>query len=110
MTNQKLMRVRIFLWDQLVRPLYLIFSTHQLKPILLSLMIINFIIFKSSTSFFVLSFLLAIIFSYELYNYWKSGEFMKNYREYKYPEYREAIKKIKESKHLNSLNDLNKDE
>jgi hypothetical protein len=110
MERQDKYKVKMFLWDQLVRPFHMFINVHQLKPIILALIIANFVIFKIFILFWGLVILLGIIFIYEIYKYWKSGEFIHNYRKFKYPEYRKAIKTLKrKSKHLNTLNNLNKD-
>ena len=104
-------RMKAFLWDQFVRPVYIILNLHQLKGILLALLILSIIIFKSNALFLFTSSTLVIIFSYEIYKYYKSGEFMKNYRHYKYKDYKKATKAFKQEakKSLNTLNSLNSD-
>ena len=103
-------RLRVFLWDQFIRPFYSLVSIHQIKALLLALIIVNFFSFKSSGIFWFGIIALGIIFTHEIIKYWKSGEYMSNYREYKYPDYKRTIKQIKKQKHLNTLNNLNQDE
>jgi hypothetical protein len=101
MTNQN-ERFKIFLWDQFIRPIYLLLNIHQAQAILLALLILNFLIWKSITAFWILFFALGTIFAYQIYKYYKSGEFIHNYRKYKsekgkYGDYRKFVKKLKDS-------------
>ena len=100
MEQAKTVRLKIFLWDQLIRPVYLLLNIHQLQALLLALLILNFVVWKSIWGFWVLSLLLAVIFIYQITQYYKSGEFMHNYRKYKsdkgeYADYRKATKILK---------------
>ena len=104
-------RLKVFLWDQFVRPAYAFFNLPHLNVILIALLIVNFVIIKSVPFFWILIVIWAGIVGYEVRQYWKSGEYMHNYRKHNYPGYRKSIKQIKkeQEKGLNSLNDLNED-
>ena len=105
-------RIKAFLWDQFVLPVYLLLNMQQLKGILLASLILSITVFNSQGIFWVTSALLVFIFSYEIYRYYKSGEFMHNYRKYKYTDYKKATKAFKREtkKDLNTLNNLNNNE
>lgn len=88
-------RLKVFLWDQFILPFYLIFTMEQLRSIFIAILIVNFvtlksfIIFISSTCFILFTSIL------DVFKYWKSGEFMHNYRKYKYGDYRKVAKEFK---------------
>lgn len=103
MEEAKSARLKIFLWDQLVRPVLLLLNIHQLQLLLLALLFLNLAVWKDVLAFFILLVLLAIIFFYEIYKYYKSGEFIHNYRKYKsdkgqYSDYRKLTKELKQEK------------
>ena len=100
MEEAKSYRLKIFFWDQLIRPLQLLLNIHQLQAILLALLILNFVVWKSIISFWILAIALGIIFIYQIVQYYKSGEFIYNYRKYKsekgkYHDYRKVTKVLK---------------
>ena len=97
MDEAKKYKIKAFLWDQLVRPIRLLLNIHQLKALLIALTILSVVVFKSTKLFFGVIIPLAIIFGYELYQYYKSGEYIHNYRTYKYPEYKKFTKVMKRS-------------
>lgn len=109
MEEAKKYRIKAFLWDQFVRPVYVLMNVQQLKGILLALLILSITLLDSKNLFWVTSIILVFIFSYEIYKYYKSGEFMHNYRKYKYTDYKRATKAFKREvkKDLNTLNNLN---
>lgn len=88
-------KLKAFLWDQFILPLYSIFKLEQLMAIIIAVLVLNFISFKSSILFLISSILLIAMSIFDIVKYYKSGEFLKNYREHKYPEYRKAIKDIR---------------
>lgn len=91
-------RLRIFLWDQLIRPIKKIANRNIFQSFLIALIIINFISFKSLYIFWISIILVAFISIMDIIKYYKSGEYIKNYRKEKYPEYRKTIKKLKKEK------------
>lgn len=103
MEESKKSRLKIFLWDQFIRPIYLLGTIHQLQSLLLALLILNFITWKSIIFFWILVILLAIIFIYQMVKYYQSGEFIANYRKFKsergeYSDYRKLTKVLKKEK------------
>lgn len=118
MEQAKTTRFKIFMWDQFIRPLYLLLNIHQLQALLLALLILNFVTWKSILAFWILTISLAVIFLAQIIQYYKSGEFMHNYRKYKsdvgqYKDYRKTTKilknskKAKEEKVQEAVDDLN---
>ena len=108
-------RIKAFLWDQLIRPLYALASTSIVKAALLVFLIVSIIVELSPIIVYTTGAVLLIIFVYDIYKYWKSGEFMYNYRKYKFPDYKKATKAFKrearaKSQSLNTLNNLNQDD
>jgi hypothetical protein len=108
-------RIKAFLWDQLIRPLYALASTSILKAVLLVFLIVSIIVELSPIIVYPVGVLLLVIYVYDIYKYWKSGEFMHNYRKYKFPDYKKATKAFKreereKSQSLNTLNNLNNDD
>jgi len=91
-------RFKIFLWDQFIRPLKSILTLNNLQALALSLIILNFVIWRSITVFWIFLIIALFISLKELIRYWRSGEFMYNYRKEKYPEYKKIIKEIKNGK------------
>lgn len=103
MEEIKKARFKIFLWDQFILPVYLLLNIHQLQALLLALLILNFIIWKNILFFWFLVITLGIIFIYQTIKYYKSGEFVYNYRKYKsekgeYKDYRKLTKILKKEK------------
>lgn len=105
-------RLKAFLWDQFIRPLYALANTSVLKIILLVFIFVGIIIQLHAIFVYIAGVLLLGVFFYDIYKYYKSGQFMHNYRKYKYPEYKKATKAFKKekTKSLNTLNNLNEDE
>lgn len=108
-------RIKAFLWDQLVRPMYAIASASILKIFLLVFLFVAIIIKLHAIFVYITGAMLLVIFIYDICKYYKSGEFMYNYRKFKFPEYRKAVKSFKkeekeETKSLNTLNSLNNHE
>lgn len=107
MKEAKKTRFRIFLWDQFILPFYLLLNLYQLQALLIALIISNFVVWKNVTFFWVLVLSLGIIFIYQIIKYYKSGEFMHNYRKYKsergeYKDYRKVAKILKKEKESNN--------
>lgn len=101
-------RFKIFLWDQFIRPIYLLLNVHQLQALLLALLMINFVVWKNIYAFWVLSISLILIFFYQIYKYYKSGEFIHHYRDYKsergkYKDYRKLTKELKRENESNLI-------
>ena len=104
-------RFKIFLWDQFVRPFYLLLNIHQLQALLLALLILNFVTWQNIPTFWVLSISLLIIFIYQIYKYYQSGEFIHNYRKYKsergeYRDFRKLTKVLKEEQEGKEESDI----
>lgn len=112
MEEAKKHRIKAFLWDQFVRPFYALANTGVLKIGLLAFLFVAIVIQLHPAWVYVAGVLLILVFIYELVQYYKSGEFMHNYRKYKYPDYKKATKAFKkeETKSLNTLNNLNNHE
>jgi len=103
MEEAKKSRLKIFLWDQLVRPIYLLLNLYQLQAILIALIIVNFVVWKSVWAFYIMAALLAVVFVYQIVKYYQSGEFIHNYRKYKsdrgeYTDFRKLAKTLKKEK------------
>lgn len=98
MDEEKKYKIKAFLWDQIVRPIYSFFNLSQLSSLILAILILNFITIKSLIVFIVLIVLLIIFSIIDIIGYYKSGKFMDNYRKYKYPEYKAVIKKIRQER------------
>lgn len=115
MEEAKSARMKIFLWDQFVRPIRLLFNIHILQALLLALLILNIVVWRNMWAFAFLVISLGIIFFVQIFEYYKSGEFMHNYRKYKsergeYGDYRKltkVLKKSKEEKIKEAVEDLN---
>ena len=105
-------RIKAFLWDQLIRPIHIMGSSSILKIFLLVFLFVAIIIQLNIIVVYTIGLILLLIFFYEIYKYYQSGEFMHNYRKYKYPDYKKATKVFKkeaktETQSLNTLNNLN---
>jgi hypothetical protein len=103
MEEAKKSRLKIFLWDQLVRPVYLLLNIHQLQALLIAILILNIAVWKNFVVFWVLAIALLVIFTYQIFKYYQSGEFIYNYRKYKsdkgkYSDYRKLTKILKKEK------------
>jgi len=103
-------KIKIFLWDQFIRPIYILINLYNLQAIILAMIIINFITYKSLVAFWILIILALIISLFDIVKYWKSGEFIYNYRSYKYPGYRKIIKELKKSKAQQKISKLSNKE
>jgi len=104
-------KLKMFLWDQFLRPFNSLTELHQLKSVLLALTIVDILIIRSLLLLWIFISCFALIIIFDIYKYWKSGEYVYNYRKYKYPMYKKAINEIKKKpKDLNRLNELNNDE
>lgn len=96
-------RFRIFMWDQTIGYfLRYIWNLEILKAVLFILL--SFLIFLDVRLryIFLILLCLAVIAVYEIIKYYKSGEFMHNYRKYKYPDYKRATKIFKREAELNT--------
>lgn len=91
-------KVKIFLWDQLIRPVKKLINRHSLQSVMIALVIVNFIAFKSEIIFWVSIATILLISVIDVKDYWRSGEYMSHYRQEKYPEYRKTIKELKKPK------------
>ena len=96
-------RFKIFLWDQFIRPFYLLLNLFQLQALLLACFILNLLIWKNVTLFWIVILLLGTIFIYQNIKYYQSGEFIHNYRKFKsergeYKDYRKLTKILKKEK------------
>lgn len=114
MEEGKKTRFKIFLWDQFILPFYLLLNLYQLQALLIALIILNSLIWQNILAFYVLVISLGIVFLYQIVKYYKSGEFMHNYRKYKsekgeYGDYRKAIKTFKKEKERQEINIENVD-
>ena len=85
-------RIKAFLWDLFILPIYSFFTTEQLRSIMIAILIINIFIFKSAIIFYIFIILVIITATLDLIRYYKSGEFIHNYRKYKYGDWKKAIK------------------
>lgn len=111
MEESKKARLKIFLWDLFIRPIVVFVNIHQIKAILISIIFILIIIFKQDKIPLILLGILTIIYIYELFKYYKSGEFMYQYRAYKsgknrYGDYRKVMKQIRKEKQSKEQDNL----
>ena len=93
-------KLKIFLWDQFIRPVNNLINRHTLQSLLISLIMVNFISLKSIPFFWIASIIVLYISVVDAIKYWESGEFMSHYRKEKYPEYRKALKEVKKKKQI----------
>jgi len=112
MNTENKYKIKAFLWDQFVRPISMLFNSNFLKFFLVIFMAYLIITKRNIILFFISAIILLITILFDIVKYYRSGEFIYNYRKYKYPQYRDYIKEVKKNKTkgLNSLNHLNKDE
>ena len=101
-------KIKAFMWDQFVRPTFLLFNLHQVKAILLALTIFS-VAMKWDISFWVAVIPLSFIFILEIIRYYKSGEYLYNYRKYKYSDYKKATKVFKRKEREKINNDDQKE-
>ena len=101
MDEAKKYRLKAFVWDQFIRPFKLVFNMYQLQILLLVVVVIS-VILKLNGLFWFSMILTFILVFYDLYKYYKSGKFMENYRNEKYPDYRKAIKAKRRAEKINS--------
>lgn len=97
MDETQTLRLKAFLWDQFVFRVYKFFNLQNAKGVLWGLLLISTISKYGVLSFFLLL-ALFLISVHEIIKYYKSGEYMKNYRDYKYPDYRKAIKELRQKR------------
>lgn len=90
--------IKAFLWDQIVRPIRIVFNANFMRLLFLAMIFISIIILKSTVMFVIFLISTLITYVYELIKYYKSGEYKANYRKYRYPDYKKAIKEMKKSK------------
>lgn len=95
MREEDKIRLKIFFWDQFVRPLYVFQSLSFLKILLLVLLFFGIAVNFPILIIFIIGSLLGIIFAYELHKYYKSGEFIYNYRKFNYKDYKKDVAKLK---------------
>jgi len=93
-------KLKIFLWDQFIRPLKKLINRHTLQSCLIALVMINFISIKSRSFFWIALLIVFCISVIDAIQYWKSGEYISHYRKEKYPEYKKIIKEVKKKKEL----------
>lgn len=93
-------KLRAFLWDQFILPLGVVFNIKHIKTALLIIAIFDVLVLRNYWySYLIPGFLLLILIIYDdIYKSWKSGEFIRNYRDHKYPEYRKAIKEVRKAR------------
>lgn len=106
MENGKLLRFKIFLWDQFIRPIYALSNINIIKITLLVLLFVFIIVNAPIGSVYIVGVMLLVIFIYEIIKYYKSGEFIGNYRKYKYPEYKRATKIFKKENNENGQREI----
>ncbi len=92
-------RVRIFLWDQFIRPFYTLTNMSSITIIVFILLGISIFMDKIIITW-ILFIILLIITILGLIRYYKSGEYMHHFRTYKsekgqYSDYRKVIKEFK---------------
>ena len=88
-------KLRIFLWDQFIRPLKRLANRHTLQSALIALVMINFVTFNSEPFFWASLSVILLISMIDIRDYWRSGKYIGHYRKEKYPDYRKAIKEAK---------------
>jgi len=96
---------KAFLWDQFWLPLKeLIFNIKHIKAALSIIAIVDLFVFRDYLYSYIIPGLLWLILVLydDIYKSWKSGEFIKNYRDHKYPEYRKAIKEVRRARKENN--------
>lgn len=93
-------KLKIFLWDQFIRPLKKLVSRHTLQSVLIALVILNFVTFNFIAFFWASITIILIISIIDIREYWKSGKYISHYRQEKYPDYRKVIKEIKKKKEI----------
>lgn len=87
-------KIKIFLWDQFIRPLKKLLNRHIIQSTLIGLIFVNFFTFNS-IYFFLISLTFVLLISIlDIVHYWKSGKYIYNYRKEKYPSYRKHIKEF----------------
>ncbi|MEK6878160.1 MAG: hypothetical protein AABY22_01055 [Nanoarchaeota archaeon] len=108
MKNENKYLLKAFLWDQFIRPFYAFLNINALIFIFLIILAYSILILKSKLLFIISLLIILVAIILDTIKYYKSGEFMYNYRKYKYPGYRNYIKN--KPKGLNTLNNLNSNE
>jgi hypothetical protein len=101
MDPEKKYKIKAFLWDLFIRPIYTLFDLSQINSIVVGFLIFNVLVLKSELLYWILAVLLIIFLIIDLVKYYKSGKYVDNLRKHKYPEYRAAIKKVRAEKKLN---------
>lgn len=99
--QSKSVRFKIFLWDQFIRPVYTLFDLDFIKTLLTALIVILLIIGSPIDYVIITAVGLFILSLVGLIRYYKSGDFVANYRKYKYPKYKKATKVFKKESRLN---------
>lgn len=102
MKEESKFKLKAFLWDQFVSPIVSVFNVDQIYIILTVFAFLSIFlkIPKYILPLLIIQFIVAI---YKLVIYYRSGEFIKNYRDAQFkkkniPNYRETIKKIRKEK------------
>lgn len=110
------LKFKMFLWDQLVRPFKMLMKLGSIKILLIFITLFSILYERDGLwdiVFWISIILLLVLIVYDdIYLYIRSGEFIANYRNEKYPSFRKVMKEIKKEKSegLNSYNSLNKNE
>lgn len=95
-------KLKLFLWDQFVRPFHAITEMWFLK-IIASVLIFLALVTKHYFVTLVLLIILILMLLLETLKYYKSGEYIKHYRDFKseqgkYSDYKKIVKEFKKGK------------
>lgn len=98
MNEQEKFRIKVFFWDQLIRPIKSLLYIDQINALLVAALIVNLLFIRKAWLSLLIASMLLTFSIINLVKYYRSGEYIGNYRKERYSKFKQAIKEIKKEK------------